>query len=79
MPVCRRRRGTSATGIGPKGQGAIVAFEITGGVDAGKRFVDALTLHSHVANIGDVRSPGDPSGVDHPQPVDARRAARRRR
>ena len=43
--------------IGFKGQGAIVAFEITGGADAGKRFVDALTLHcSHVANIGDVRS-----------------------
>ncbi|GAC69842.1 bifunctional o-acetylhomoserine/o-acetylserine sulfhydrylase [Gordonia soli] len=42
--------------LAPKGQGAIVAFEITGGVDAGKRFVDALTLHSHVANIGDVRS-----------------------
>ena len=42
--------------LAPKGQGAIVAFEIEGGVDAGKRFVDALTLHSHVANIGDVRS-----------------------
>ncbi|MGC4962202.1 bifunctional o-acetylhomoserine/o-acetylserine sulfhydrylase [Gordonia sp. DT218] len=40
----------------PKGQGAIVSFEITGGVDAGKSFVDALGLHSHVANIGDVRS-----------------------
>ncbi|GAA1481744.1 bifunctional o-acetylhomoserine/o-acetylserine sulfhydrylase [Gordonia sinesedis] len=40
----------------PKGQGAIVSFEIAGGVDAGKKFVDALTLHSHVANIGDVRS-----------------------
>ncbi|GGG13669.1 bifunctional o-acetylhomoserine/o-acetylserine sulfhydrylase [Rhodococcoides trifolii] len=42
--------------LAPKGAGAIVAFELTGGVDAGKRFVDALTLHSHVANIGDVRS-----------------------
>jgi O-acetylhomoserine (thiol)-lyase len=40
----------------PKGPGAIVAFELTGGVAAGKAFVDALTLHSHVANIGDVRS-----------------------
>ncbi len=40
----------------PKGAGAIVAFEIKGGVEAGKRFVDALELHSHVANIGDVRS-----------------------
>ncbi|MGW5522578.1 bifunctional o-acetylhomoserine/o-acetylserine sulfhydrylase [Gordonia sp. NPDC003950] len=42
--------------LAPKGQGAIIGFEIVGGVDAGKRFVEALTLHSHVANIGDVRS-----------------------
>jgi O-acetylhomoserine (thiol)-lyase len=40
----------------PKGAGAVVAFEIQGGIEAGKRFVDALELHSHVANIGDVRS-----------------------
>ncbi|BDH58960.1 bifunctional o-acetylhomoserine/o-acetylserine sulfhydrylase [Tsukamurella sp. PLM1] len=40
----------------PKGAGAVVAFELAGGVPAGKAFVDALTLHSHVANIGDVRS-----------------------
>jgi O-acetylhomoserine (thiol)-lyase len=40
----------------PKGAGAVLAFEINGGVEAGKRFVDALELHSHVANIGDVRS-----------------------
>ncbi|MGC5025023.1 bifunctional o-acetylhomoserine/o-acetylserine sulfhydrylase [Tsukamurella sp. DT100] len=40
----------------PKGAGAIVAFELAGGVPAGKAFVDALELHSHVANIGDVRS-----------------------
>ncbi len=42
--------------LAPKGTGAIVAFELAGGVDAGKKFVNALTLHSHVANIGDVRS-----------------------
>ncbi len=40
----------------PKGAGAVLAFEIKGGVEAGRRFVDALELHSHVANIGDVRS-----------------------
>ncbi|MFC8046559.1 bifunctional o-acetylhomoserine/o-acetylserine sulfhydrylase [Nocardia sp. NPDC057353] len=40
----------------PKGAGAVIAFELKGGVEAGKKFVDALTLHSHVANIGDVRS-----------------------
>ncbi|MGW4736776.1 bifunctional o-acetylhomoserine/o-acetylserine sulfhydrylase [Nocardia xishanensis] len=42
--------------LAPKGTGAIVSFELRGGVDAGKKFVDALVLHSHVANIGDVRS-----------------------
>jgi O-acetylhomoserine (thiol)-lyase len=41
---------------GPKGTGAIVSFNLAGGAEAGKRFVDALELHSHVANIGDVRS-----------------------
>jgi len=40
----------------PKGTGAVLAFEIKGGVDAGRAFVEALELHSHVANIGDVRS-----------------------
>ena len=40
----------------PRGTGAVLAFEISGGVEAGRRFVDALELHSHVANIGDVRS-----------------------
>ncbi|MEN4476042.1 bifunctional o-acetylhomoserine/o-acetylserine sulfhydrylase [Mycolicibacterium cosmeticum] len=42
--------------IAPKGTGAVLAFELAGGIAAGKAFVDALTLHSHVANIGDVRS-----------------------
>jgi O-acetylhomoserine (thiol)-lyase len=42
--------------LAPKGVGSIVAFELAGGMDAGKRFVEALTLHSHVSNIGDVRS-----------------------
>jgi O-acetylhomoserine (thiol)-lyase len=40
----------------PNGAGAVLSFEIKGGLDAGKRFVDALELFSHVANIGDVRS-----------------------
>jgi O-acetylhomoserine (thiol)-lyase len=39
-----------------KGFGAIPAFIIKGGRAAGQRFVEALELHSHVANIGDVRS-----------------------
>jgi O-acetylhomoserine (thiol)-lyase len=41
---------------GGRGFGSVLAFEIAGGLEAGKRFVEALTLHSHVANIGDVRS-----------------------
>ena len=40
----------------PKGAGAFVSFEIAGGREAGAAFVDGLTLHHHVANIGDVRS-----------------------
>ncbi|MEY4985701.1 MAG: hypothetical protein RLZZ359_587 [Actinomycetota bacterium] len=40
----------------PKGAGAIVSFEIKGGIAAGGKFVDSLELFSHVANIGDVRS-----------------------
>ncbi len=40
----------------PKGAGAIVSFEIKGGVSVGSKFVDSLELFSHVANIGDVRS-----------------------
>ncbi|MCV7378991.1 bifunctional o-acetylhomoserine/o-acetylserine sulfhydrylase [Mycobacterium alsense] len=42
--------------LAPKGTGAVLAFELAGGADAGKAFVNALQLHSHVANIGDVRS-----------------------
>ena len=42
--------------LAPKGTGAVLAFELAGGIEAGKAFVNALSLHSHVANIGDVRS-----------------------
>ena len=42
--------------LAPKGTGAVLSFELAGGVQAGKAFVNALKLHSHVANIGDVRS-----------------------
>lgn len=40
----------------PRGAGAVLAFELPGGQDAGQAFVSALKLHSNVANIGDVRS-----------------------
>jgi O-acetylhomoserine (thiol)-lyase len=39
-----------------KGYGSVLAFDIKGGREAGQKFVEALQLHSHVANIGDVRS-----------------------
>ena len=40
----------------PKGGGAVLAFELDEGATAGQAFVSALERHSHVANIGDVRS-----------------------
>jgi len=42
--------------LAPRGTGAVLSFELAGGVAAGEAFVNALQLHSHVANIGDVRS-----------------------
>jgi len=39
-----------------RGAGSVPAFIIKGGREAGQAFVEALELHSHVANIGDVRS-----------------------
>jgi O-acetylhomoserine (thiol)-lyase len=39
-----------------RGFGSIIAFNVKGGREAGQKFVEALQLHSHVANIGDVRS-----------------------
>ncbi|USG60859.1 PLP-dependent transferase [Sneathiella marina] len=40
----------------PKGFGGLVGFEIKGGRDAGLRFIDALEMVYHVANIGDTRT-----------------------
>ena len=52
----------------PRGAGAVLAFEIKGGLPAGKKFVEGLTLHSHVANIGDVRSLAiHPASTTHSQ------------
>ncbi len=45
-----------AKSLAPRGTGGVLSFELAGGLEAGKSFVNALTLHSHVANIGDVRS-----------------------
>ncbi|BDZ51104.1 bifunctional o-acetylhomoserine/o-acetylserine sulfhydrylase [Frondihabitans sucicola] len=46
----------AANKYAPKGVGAVLSFELKGGVDAGKALVDNLDLFSHLANIGDVRS-----------------------
>ncbi|CAD6000721.1 bifunctional o-acetylhomoserine/o-acetylserine sulfhydrylase [Agreia sp. COWG] len=46
----------AANRYAPKGVGAVLSFELKGGVDAGRAFVDTLSLFSHLANIGDVRS-----------------------
>jgi O-acetylhomoserine (thiol)-lyase len=52
---------------GPR-RGAILAFGIKGGLEAGRRFVDALELHSHLANVGDVRSLAiHPASTTHQQ------------
>jgi O-acetylhomoserine (thiol)-lyase len=45
-----------ATKYMPKGAGAVFSFGIEGGYDAGRKFVDALQLFSHLANVGDARS-----------------------
>ena len=60
----------------PKGAGAVISFEIKGGLEAGKRFVEALVLHSHLANIGDVRSLViHPASTTHSQGPDEDRLA----
>ncbi|MBB2956920.1 bifunctional o-acetylhomoserine/o-acetylserine sulfhydrylase [Pseudoclavibacter helvolus] len=40
----------------PNGAGAILSFELRGGVEAGRKLVERVQLFSHLANIGDVRS-----------------------
>jgi O-acetylhomoserine (thiol)-lyase len=51
-----------------RGYGSVPAFLIKGGREAGQRFVEALELHSHVANIGDVRSLAiHPASTTHSQ------------
>ncbi len=40
----------------PKGPGAVFSFGITGGYEAGVKFVNSLKIFSHLANVGDARS-----------------------
>lgn len=51
-----------------RGQGGLLGFELAGGQAAGKRFIDALKLFYHVANIGDARSLAiHPASTTHSQ------------
>jgi O-acetylhomoserine (thiol)-lyase len=40
----------------PRGAGSIFAFGVNGGREAGRRFIEAVRVFSHLANVGDVRS-----------------------
>ncbi len=52
----------------PHGAGALLAFGIEGGREAGKKFIDSLRLISHLANVGDAKSLAiHPSTTTHQQ------------
>jgi O-acetylhomoserine (thiol)-lyase len=52
----------------PNGGGAILAFGINGGAEAGRSFIEGLELFSHLANVGDVRSLAiHPASTTHSQ------------
>jgi O-acetylhomoserine (thiol)-lyase len=56
----------------PRGGGAILAFGIMGGAEAGRKFIEGLKLFSHLANIGDVRSLAiHPASTTHSQLTEA--------
>ena len=60
----KRRTATYLKG----GMGGLVGFEMKGGMEAGKRFIDSLKMFYHVANIGDVRSLAiHPASTTHAQ------------
>lgn len=40
----------------PRGAGAVFAFDLAGGREAGQRFIQSLQLWSHLANVGDAKS-----------------------
>lgn len=56
--------------------GGIVTFEIAGGIDRGRKFLNALQMLSHSANLGDTRSIAThPASTTHSKLTDAERAA----
>ncbi|MDZ4375512.1 MAG: PLP-dependent transferase [Phenylobacterium sp.] len=71
-PVARARADRYLKG----GHGGLVGFELAGGVEAGRRFIDGLQLFYHVANIGDARSLAiHPASTTHSQLTEAEQAA----
>ncbi len=60
----------------PKGMGGLCGFELAGGLDAGRKFIDSLKMFYHVANIGDARSLAiHPGSTTHSQLTEAEQAA----
>ena len=56
----------------PEGQGSIVTFGIKGGLEAGRKLIDAVQLFSHLANLGDAKSLIiHPASTTHQQLSDA--------
>jgi O-acetylhomoserine (thiol)-lyase len=56
--------------------GAMVVFGIKGGAEAGKKFIEALELHSHLANVGDAKSLAiHPATTTHSQLNEEQQAA----
>ncbi|HWA83521.1 MAG TPA: O-acetylhomoserine aminocarboxypropyltransferase/cysteine synthase family protein [Fimbriimonadaceae bacterium] len=56
----------------PKGPGAVMAFELKGDRESGKRFIESLQLFSHLANVGDAKSLViHPASTTHQQLSDA--------
>jgi len=60
----------------PKGQGGLLGIEIAGGVESGRKFISALKMFYHVANIGDARSLAiHPATTTHSQLTEAEQIA----
>jgi len=60
----------------PKGQGGLCGFELAGGREAGAKFIDALKMIYHVANIGDARTLAiHPASTTHSQLTEAEQAS----
>ncbi len=56
----------------PKGAGAVMSFEIKGGREAGRKFIESLEIFSHLANVGDAKSLViHPASTTHQQLSDA--------